>query len=188
MECLRIVLAHLGHRHDIYSITTVLRINHFFAEATLPFLYANPFQDRFHLINCEEPVGGRRRILLTRILLRQASPENLTNLLTTFYFAKQDFDIDDHFDPSSFFVSEPYVPILHYLPHIKALLPWNFPTKDFGSRDSHYYTNDRLESYLHTSGLGEYYHPIASCRNYEARYHDFLFGLALRSDVERQLT
>ncbi|KAF9148698.1 hypothetical protein BG015_009552 [Linnemannia schmuckeri] len=189
LECLRIVLANLAHNNDAQSLATLLRVNRFFAEATLPFLYADPFQDNFHSFNGRPPKRGRR-VHLARILLRQAPPEKVTGLLKAFYFAKQDFDTEDNDNASSLLESEsePYVPALHYLPHIKTLLPMTFPTRDLRSRDSHYYTSDRLTSFLHTSGLEEQYRSFALRGNHYTAHHTYLFGEALRRDVERHLT
>lgn len=187
LECLRIVLANLAHTHDAPALAALLRVNRFFAEATLPFLYANPFQYDFHSYNDTTP-KGERSVLLARTLLRQAPPEKVTDLLREFYFARQDFDTDDDNGRYSLLKSESYVPVLHYLPHIRTLLPMTFPTRDLRSRDSHYYTSDCLSSFLQTSGLEEHYRLIALSRNYDISQYDYLFGQALRTDVERDFT
>ncbi|KAG0377271.1 hypothetical protein BGX24_006425 [Mortierella sp. AD032] len=181
LECIRIVLDILAHNVDIHSLSTLLRVNRFFAEATLPYLYDNPFQDAFHPTYGGKPNKGL--VHITRTLLRQAPPENVTDLLMAFYFGKQDFD-GDH-DPSTLF-SEPYVPVLNYLPHVKTLLPRTFPTRDIHSRDTHYFDSDRLASFLQISGLNEKYCNMAS-RTYTSTHQDYLYGAAVRQDIERQL-
>ncbi|KAK3824168.1 MAG: hypothetical protein JOS17DRAFT_833691 [Linnemannia elongata] len=187
LECLRIVLANLAHTRHAQVLAALLRVNRFFAEATLPFLYAKPFHYEFHSFN-GAPSKGEQHVLLARTLLRQAPPEKVTDLLRDFCFAKQDFDTDEDNGRSSLLESESYVPVLHYLPHIKTLLPATFPTNGLYSRDSHYYTSDRLASFLQTSGLKKHYPPIALSRSYDIAQYDHLFGQALRTDVERDFT
>ncbi|KAF9136059.1 hypothetical protein BGW39_008022 [Mortierella sp. 14UC] len=184
LECLRIVLDNLAHEEDIHSLSTCLRVNRFFANATLPFLYKHPFQDSFHPTHIVKGI-----VNLARTLLRQAPPENVTDLLRAFYFGRQDFDDNGDRDLSSSLVldSEPYVPVLHYLPHVKTLLPRTFPTRDLHSQDANsYFGSDRLDSYLKTSGLDDKYRNMVGVV-YDESYQDYLYGLALRQDIERQL-
>ncbi|KAG0272295.1 hypothetical protein BGZ95_011961 [Linnemannia exigua] len=98
------------------------------AEATLPYLYDNHFQGAFHLTFGAKAIKALVHIVRTH--LREAPPENVTDLLKAFYFGKQDFDGDC--DPSTL-DSEPYVPVLHYVPHFKTLLPRTLPARDVHS-------------------------------------------------------
>ncbi|KAG0205790.1 hypothetical protein BGX33_007749 [Mortierella sp. NVP41] len=185
LECLRIVLDILAFDHfDTTTLATLLRVNRFFAEATLPFLYVDPFLNDYH--PRDGPFTGGP-VLQARTLLRQVPAVNFTDLLKAFFFGKQDFDGEN--DPfSSMIESEQhqhYSPVLHYLPHIRKLNFRGYPISHPCSPDTHY-TNDRLTAYLETSGLKEKYCAITGS---EAYAHDeYLFSMALRQDIELQLT
>ncbi|KAF9902135.1 hypothetical protein EC991_005248 [Linnemannia zychae] len=188
LECLRIVLSNLAHQGDTHSLSTCLRVNSLFANATLPFLYKNPFLDESHPAYDTQPV--RRTITLVRTLLRQAPPEKVTDLLRAFYFDRKDFDDDDELELSSLDLdSELYVHVLHYLPHIKKLVPrdFQFRGRDLNYDDANCYSNsDRLTLYLKDSGLGNKYRRMASGILSDA-HQKYLYGLALRQDIELQL-
>ncbi|KAF9911536.1 hypothetical protein EC991_003339 [Linnemannia zychae] len=150
LECLRIVIQHLYDSNDTFSLATLLRANSFFAHATIPILYCDPYDlvkrlktsslgifygddglPKFH-----DSRFQRNTTLLTRTLLRQAPPEDITDLIRAICFAKQEFDGEN--DPwltapspvtthESTQSSDSSTPVLLYLPHITRLLTSNFP-------------------------------------------------------------
>ncbi|KAG0311452.1 hypothetical protein BGZ97_011869 [Linnemannia gamsii] len=157
-ECLHIVIEHLSLDNDTYSLTTLLRVNRFFAYATLPFLYRDPFtlvsklkssSKRFTFINRlykEMPSQlNRNTMLLTRTLLKQAPLDKITDLLRAVCFTQQSFDGD--FDPWPNAPSDRYTHVLEYLPHVTHLPSLKFPSNT--GRNN----NPRLVAYLKTTGF-----------------------------------
>ncbi|KAG0272843.1 hypothetical protein BGZ95_011360 [Linnemannia exigua] len=111
LECLRIIIQHLYNSKDTPSLVTLLCVNRFFANATLPILYSDPYDLISYLKSSSSGIfytsegmpefrdsrRQRNTTLLTRTLLRQVPPEATSELVRAVYFTKQDFDGD--YDP-----------------------------------------------------------------------------------------
>lgn len=158
-ECLSIVFDYFSLDNDTLSLTTLLRVNRFFATVALPFLYRDPFtlvshlktsSRRFVYINRLPTYTpsqlARNTILLTRTLLRQAPLEDITDLLRGICFFQQSFDGDFHPWTTAPSEESPYKPVLHYLPHVTHLPTAKFP--DAGPSN-----NPRLVAYLKSTGF-----------------------------------
>src|SRR5690554_3982250 len=78
LECLQLIIQHIADKNDLLTLTTLLRVNRYVCEATLPFLYSDPFKHSYHSDNTEQ-LNSRRRLAQT--LLRQAPPERISDLV-----------------------------------------------------------------------------------------------------------
>ncbi|KAG9069517.1 hypothetical protein KI688_010420 [Linnemannia hyalina] len=174
LECLQGAIKFLSDNLDIHSLTVLLRVNRFFAEATLPFLYADPFCEHFSIL---EEWTDRRSLILVRTLLRQVPLDDLTPLLRTFYFDSQNFDCSS--DPLSAEVQEPYTPVLIYLPHVRSLFSDNFPTCKLPC--------GHLAAILKTVGLYDQYAVDDLYGGVDPDYSDYFVAHAFKEDVRRQL-
>lgn len=174
LECLQDAIKILSDNLDIHSLTVLLRVNRFFAEATLPFLYADPFCEHFSIL---EEWTDRRSLLLVRTLLRQVSADGLTPLLRTFYFGSQDFDCNS--DPLPAEGQGSYAPVLFYLPHIRSLFSDNFPRCKLPC--------DHLAAILKTVGLYDQYAADDLYGGVDPDYREYFVAHAFREDVRRQL-
>jgi len=173
LECLRIVLdILLVDNVDKHSLATLLRVNRFFAEATLPFLYADPFCDDFHR---QYDTAQRDRYRLAQTLLRQAPAENVTYMLRAIFSNPQ--GLDGHLDP---FPDEldPYVPVLHYLPHIKTLSPNTYPTA--------LHFNKYRKVFLEAFGLERRYLSLAP--NFDGPADELFHNTYMRDVVNDHMT
>ncbi|KAK3824167.1 MAG: hypothetical protein JOS17DRAFT_776841 [Linnemannia elongata] len=174
LECLQGAIRILSDNLDIHSLSVLLRVNRFFAEATLPFLYADPFCEHFSIL---EEWTDRRSLLLVRTLLRQVPNDDLTPLLRTFYFGRQDFDCSS--DPLLPEDQGLYTPVLLYLPHIRSLFSDNFPKCKLPC--------DHLAAILKTVGIYDQYAADDLYGGVDPDYSDYFVAHAFREDVRRQL-
>ncbi|KAH7038743.1 hypothetical protein BKA57DRAFT_442054 [Linnemannia elongata] len=175
LECLQGAIRILSDNLDIHSLTVLLRVNRFFAEATLPFLYTDPFREHFSTL---EEWTEWRSLVLIRTLLRQVPADDLTPLLRTFYFGSSQ-DFDSSLDPLPAEDHESYTPVLFYLPHVRSLFSDNFPRCKLPC--------DHLVVILKTVGLYDQYAADDLYGGVDPNYTDYFVAHAFREDIRRQL-
>ncbi|KAF9136058.1 hypothetical protein BGW39_008021 [Mortierella sp. 14UC] len=176
LECLQAVISILSNNDDIHFLSTLLRVNRFFAEATLPILYADPFGEQF---NALQGWTTGRSLLLIRTLLRQVSAEDLTPLLKTFFFGDQAFGGDKDPLPAED-LGQPYTAVLHYLPHVRNLFPDPLPL-------CFHLPSCQLAQYLRTVGLHDQYAAEDLYGGINPEHSNYFVAHAFREDVKRQL-
>ncbi|KAF9911482.1 hypothetical protein EC991_003284 [Linnemannia zychae] len=97
-ECLAIIVRHLAAEHDITSLATLLRVNHYICSVTVPILYQNPFQIIVPLPRHHKHSQFLSKLLkLTRTLLLSL-PENhiVPDGLRIAYLSDPDSDLIDN--------------------------------------------------------------------------------------------
>ncbi|KAF9289679.1 hypothetical protein BGZ68_008870 [Mortierella alpina] len=84
-ECFQLIIEHLTLDGDVATLSTLLRVNKHVCGATLPFLYNNPFQPKFHQLEGYFPECALTSLKLAKTLLMTLPRGSHTDLLTAAY-------------------------------------------------------------------------------------------------------
>ncbi|KAG0247203.1 hypothetical protein BG011_001874, partial [Mortierella polycephala] len=166
LECLQLIIQHIADKNDLLTLTALLRVNRYVCEATLPFLYNDPFKQSHY---SENIYTSRRRLAQT--LLRQAPPERISDLVraTIMDWPVERDETDENFQPTTPMPKLPLInhddkskeayppPVFNYLAHTRHL--------DFNSlmvyytRYSHHrtmnYTPAHIKKYMDDHNLAD---------------------------------
>ena len=84
-ECLQLIIEHLALDGDVVTLSTLLRVNMYVCGATLPILYGNPFQPKFHQLEGNFPECALSSLKLIKTLLMTLPRGSHTDLLSAAY-------------------------------------------------------------------------------------------------------
>ncbi|KAF8938873.1 hypothetical protein BGZ58_011243 [Dissophora ornata] len=211
LECLQLIIENIALSNDTPSLANLLRTSKRFCVATLPYLYANPFQPAlFESRQSPALFGSRQRsstgdddltmsaMKLVKLLLRFAEKDNVTDLMKIAYGDSLDAKGDgaeyengvDQDKEESWVSKSSGIDYLQYLRHFHFLESNSMSSSHFiFFRNKYLQNNKALAGYLEHSGLATKYRGQELDLEFNPyRPQKELFQQYLSMDLRVQLT
>ncbi|KAG0265612.1 hypothetical protein BG011_004403 [Mortierella polycephala] len=190
LECLHLIVAHLAQVGDVTTLARLLRVNRYVCNATLPFLYSNPFQADFHDLNKKVgrmPEDSRRK--LAQVLLRQVPPEQCPDLLrmAVLDWPSVEDAVKEDASGHPLVCGNGDTPFIDYLTHIRHLDINEMSLFKPRARFEQQALPIPLQRCLGTFGLAEKYRSEDLCAKYNIFRAVNCVADNLKWDIKRQL-